>query len=64
MFGLTRFIVLEISDHNIILTLSLVLVLKFFFVEIISGANISFGNLDKLEITYSMMQKASALEAT
>lgn len=38
------------------------MVLLFFFVVIRIGANISFGNLDKLEMGYSRMQKENALE--
>ena len=43
-------------------TSSLYLVLLFFFVVIRIGVNISSGNLDKLEMNYSMMQKENALE--
>lgn len=45
---------------SVVPTLSLDLVLLFFFVVIRTGVNFSSGNLDKLEISYSMTQKENA----
>ena len=44
-------------------TLSLDLVLLFFFVAIRTGVNIPSGNLDRLELSYNMTQKENASKA-
>lgn len=61
MFALTRFIVLKVSDHCT--NFEFGFGVHIFFVEIRIEANVSSGNLYKLEISFSMTQKVSALEA-